>query len=302
MAYFSKFPVLKYPVRDGETFRYALVRNMLRRVALSEDTKSGEGIFLKYEIKDGERPEHIAERIYGDPSFHWIVLLSNDIIDPYHGWYKSSYALEQYIQTKYGGSSVYFGTTSGNFYYSSNLVSGSSLQQGNTTVEVIDYEPQLCKLTVRGADLSEGSATIGLSGGTSVSVTIYRVDPSYSAVHHFVLSRPAGDCGANETATVDPLSQQNASYSIVGGVVGSEENEYPLSTAVGVDYNGSGTVDLWETYIGSYMGISGSKVNQYAVSNYSYENALNETKRTIKILHPRYKKLAVKELESLLRV
>jgi hypothetical protein len=302
MAYFSKFPVLQYPVRDGEVFRYALTRNILRRVALNEDLKSGEGVFLQYDVKDGERPEHIAQRVYGDAAFHWIILLTNDIIDPYHGWYKSSFAMEEYIQKKYGGSSVYFGTTAGGFYYSKNIVTGSSLQQGSVSAAVYDYQPEFCKLTVRGAEFSEGDAVLGLSGGDSVTVTLYRVDPSYTAVHHFEVSRPSGDCGANETAYVDSLSQQNTSYSVVGGVVGSEEDEYPTTESQGLNYNGSGTIDLWETYIGRYMGISGDKVGNYAISNYSYENTINESKRTIKVLHPRYKKLAVKELESLLRV
>jgi hypothetical protein len=302
MAYFSKFPVLQYPVRDGEAFRYALTRNILRRVALNEDLKSGDGIFLQYDVKDGERPEHIAERVYGDPGFHWIILLTNDIIDPYHGWYKSSFAMEEYIQKKYSGLSVYFGTTAGGFYYSPNIVSGSSLQQGSVSTHVLDYQPELCKLTVRGGQFSEGDAVLGLSGGSSVTVTLYRVDPSYVGVHHFEVSRPSGDCGATETAYVDPLSQQNTSYSVVGGVIGSEEDEYPATQAQGLNYDGSGTIELWETYIGKYMGISGDKVGSYAVSNYIYENSFNERKRTIKVLHPRYKKLAVKELESLLRV
>lgn len=302
MAYFSKFPVMQYPVRDGEVFRYALTRNILRRVALSEDTKSGEGIFLKYDVKDGERPEHIAERVYGDPSFHWIILLTNDIIDPYHGWYKSSESMEQYIQNKYGGSSVYIGTTAGGFYYNSSLGTGVTIQQGNIVGTVVDYQPELCKLTVRGAQFSEGDVVLGFSGGASATVTVYRVDPSYTALHHFEVSRPVGDCGANQTIYVDPLSQQNTSYSVVGGVVGAEDDEYPTTATQGLNYTPTGTVEFWETYIGRYMGVSGDKINQYSVSNYTYENAVNETKRSIKVLHPRYKSLALKELESLLRV
>lgn len=302
MAYFSKFPVMQYPVRDGEVFRYALTRNILRRVALSEDTKSGEGIFLKYDVKDGERPEHIAERVYGDPSFHWIILLTNDIIDPYHGWYKSSESMEQYIQNKYGGSSVYIGTTSEGFYYNSSLGTGVTIQQGNIVGTVVDYQPELCKLTVRGAQFSEGDVVLGFSGGASATVTVYRVDPSYTALHHFEVSRPVGDCGANQTIYVDPLSQQNTSYSVVGGVVGAEDDEYPTTATQGLNYTPTGTVEFWETYIGRYMGVSGDKINQYSVSNYTYENAVNETKRSIKVLHPRYKSLALKELESLLRV
>ena len=48
------------------------------------------------------------------------------------------------------------------------------------------------------------------------------------------------------------------------------------------------------------MGISGSQVNTFTVTNNSFEIEENEKKRTIKILHPRYKKQALQELQALL--
>lgn len=299
--YFSKFPILQYPIKDGSTTRYAFVRNLLRRIAVSESIKNGDGVFLEYRVKDGERPEHIAERVYGDPAFHWLVLLSNEIVDPYHGWCKSEAALEEYVQKKYGGYSVYITTASDGFFYNSAVVTGCTLSQQNAVGQVIDFDPTLCKLTVSGSGFYEGSATIGLTSGSSLSVTVHRVDSSYTAVHHFEVARPATDSGAEEYAIVDPLTQQNTSYSVVGGVVGHTENEYPVSGS-GVTYTGSGTVDLWETYIGRYMGISGTAVTAYSVSNIVNEIKVNDEKRKIKILHPRYKRLALQELEALLRV
>jgi hypothetical protein len=301
MAYFSKFPVLQYPVRDGDTFRYVFVANILRRVALSEDIKGSDGAFVEYSIKDGERPEHIAERVYGDASFHWLVLMTNNIIDPYHGWYKSGSAIEDYVQNKHGGYTVYITNTSDQFFYESGVETGSTLSQGGRSTAIKDYDPNLCKLTIDGTDFATGFATIGVSGGSSYSVNIKKIEPSYMAVHHFEIPFDGGISAANDKFTVDPLSQQTGSYSVVGGVIGSKENEYPITT-VGLDYEGSETVDFWETYIGKYMGVSGADVTTYAVSNYIYENSINDDKRTIKILHPRYKREALTELEALLRV
>ena len=307
MTYFSKFPVLQYPVKDGNTFRYVFVRNLLRRVALSEDLTSEGSVFIEYSIKDGERPEHIAERVYGDTGFHWLVLLVNNIIDPYHGWYKSGVVLEDYVQKKYAGYSVYIsytptpsGTTA--FFYQSSVDSGATLAQGGKSVSILDYSPELCKLTVNGTRLSTGSATIGVSGGTTYTVNIHRIDSSYDAVHHFEIPYVSGLCGASTVFTVDPLSQQTASYSVVGGVIGFNDNEYPYSVGDGIGYTASGTVDLYETYIGKYMGVSGAAVNTYAVSNYTYENTKNNSVRTIKVLQPRFQKTALNELESLLRI
>jgi hypothetical protein len=299
--YFSKFPIMQYPVKDGNTTRYAFVRNLMRRVAVSETLKNEDGLFLEYRIKDGERPEHIAERVYGNAQFHWLVLLVNETIDPYHGWCKSENALEEYVGKKYGGYAVFVTNTNDTFLYNSAIVSGCSLSQGSSRGEIYDYTPEFCRLTVRNGAFTEGSATIGLTSGSSLSVTIQRVDESYRSVHHFQMTRPSTDTGAEETPVLDPLSQQTSSYSVVGGVVGNTENEYP-SSGFGLTYAGSGTVDLWETYIGGYMGISGSAINTYSVSNLTYEIEQNDIKRKIRILHPRYKKIAVQELEALLRV
>lgn len=299
--YFSKFPLVKYPVMDNGGFRFVFARNLLRRIALSEEMKSSDGAFMEYSIKDGERPEHIAERVYGDPSYHWLVLLTNDVLDPYHDWYRSSAAMEDYIQKKHGGYSVFFTDPSDNFLYSSYIAKGSTLTQSQKSSTITDYHPTLCKVVVSGAGFVDGAATITVSGGTAYSVKIHRVDQTYVSVNHFEISRPSTDSGASEKFTVDPLSQQSSSYSLLGGPVGATQDEYPVS-GIGLNYSGAGDVSLWETYIGKYMGISGSEVNQYAVTNYIHEMNVNETKRTIKILHPRFKREAVRELESLLRV
>jgi hypothetical protein len=301
--YFSKFPLLKYPVKDGDNLRYVFVRNLLRRVALSESIKSGESVFMEYSIKDGERPEHIAERVYGDHTMHWLVLLVNEIIDPYHGWYKSGLVFEEYIQKKYQGYAVHITKTDDTFFYNSSVISGCTLTQGNQVSQIIDYYPELCKLVVSGSNFSKGGTpNIGISGGTTLGVKIQRVDSLFTSVHHFSMDRPTSDKAINETVILDPLSQQNSSYSVVGGVIGAKENEYPTVNTQGIGYSGSGTTELWETYIGKYMGISGSVVGTFATSNYVWDSAQNDSKRTIKILHPRFASTAVKELELLLRV
>ena len=121
-------------------------------------------------------------------------------------------------------------------------------------------------------------------------------------MHHFEFNHSSGICAANEQFTLDPLSQQNASFSLVGGVLGYTADEYPQPSQ-GVTYQSTaGTVDFWETYIGRYMGVSGSKIETYAITNTIHETRVNESKRTIKILHPRYKREALEQLEALLRV
>lgn len=57
---------------------------------------------FSYIVRDGERPETVAEMFYNNPSFHWIILLLNDIVDPFYDWCLSQNELERYIDEKYG--------------------------------------------------------------------------------------------------------------------------------------------------------------------------------------------------------
>jgi hypothetical protein len=288
--YFSNFPTLGYPIYVGESLQYILCRNIIRRCALSQELKKSNGIFIEYSIKDGETPEHIAERIYGDPELHWIILLTNNIIDPYHDWYKSGIVLERYIQSKYKGYSIFFTNTSGvnsSIFYSSDIQKGITLTQGSISNLVEDYEPQLCKITTKGSGFVSGSATLQVSGGITYGIEIRRSIQSYRAVNYFKVDRPINDIGSQESITVDPFSENTGKYH---------------ETSAGESYIGNDISLFNSTYIGRYMGVSGAYLDTYSVSNYDYETNKNEQKRTIKILHPQYKEKAIKELESLLRV
>ena len=103
--YFSDFPLVRYPYYIGDTKEYALARNVLRRVSFSDQINSA-AAFVEYSVKDGETAEDIANRIYGNSGYHWIILLANNVIDPYHGWYMSQNTIEQYINKKYSGVCV----------------------------------------------------------------------------------------------------------------------------------------------------------------------------------------------------
>lgn len=305
--YFSKFPYVDYTLNaKNDQTKTVFVRNILRRIGLSEELKTGRSVFIEYDIKDGERPEHIAERVYGDVDYHWLVLLTNEIVDPYHGWCKSGDVLQDYINKKYTGYAVYFtnrtaGSTSG-WFYNSKVGQGSSLSQGSIKDSVVEYYPEFCKLIVGSPSFSTGNATITENSGAVHTVYIHKIERNDLAVHNFQITRPVGSCGAVETLTVDPLSQQTNSYSFLGGFIGGKENVYPIVDSSGLCYDNSvnGTVDLSETYIGKYMGICGPAVNIYNVSNTAHELTQNESKRTIKILHPRYKRQALQELQTLL--
>ena len=103
MSYFDKFPLMAYDVKGDKN--YKLLPDILRRVKLRTGIRSGTFLFDNYDVKDGERPEDIAFKLYGDAEYHWIVLMTNNITDRYYQWPLSQPQFQEYITDKYGAGS-----------------------------------------------------------------------------------------------------------------------------------------------------------------------------------------------------
>ena len=97
--YFKNFPTIIYDaVGNGE---FKDVKNLLRRVAIRAKVKSNTLLYDTYDVKEGETPEMIAFKLYGDSELHWIVLMINDITDRYHQWPMNFSQFNEYLNDKY---------------------------------------------------------------------------------------------------------------------------------------------------------------------------------------------------------
>ena len=97
--YFESFPLIPYDsVGDGN---YKLVTNLLKRVALRSKVKINASLFDTYDVKEGQTPEEIANKLYGDPNLHWIVMYVNNVTDRYHQWPMTTPQFLSFINEKY---------------------------------------------------------------------------------------------------------------------------------------------------------------------------------------------------------
>tara|TARA_B110000211_G_scaffold192213_1_gene219418 strand:+ start:648 stop:1196 length:549 start_codon:yes stop_codon:yes gene_type:complete len=97
--YFDSFPVIIYDSVGQGTYKD--VTNLLRRVSMRSKVKSNALMFDTYDVKEGETPEMIADKLYGDSELHWIILLLNDITDRYHQWPMTTPQFLAFINDKY---------------------------------------------------------------------------------------------------------------------------------------------------------------------------------------------------------
>ena len=97
--YFGSFPFIPYDAKgDGE---FVVATNMLKRVALKTKIRTNTLLYDTYDVKEGETPEEIADKLYGSPQLHWVILFANNITDRYHEWPMSTPQFLEFINEKY---------------------------------------------------------------------------------------------------------------------------------------------------------------------------------------------------------
>ena len=82
--YFRKLPNLNYPspLKTRESnLDVVQSKNLFRRAKVREDLFANFMQFDRYKITGDERPDNVAERVYGNNNLDWVVLITNNIID-----------------------------------------------------------------------------------------------------------------------------------------------------------------------------------------------------------------------------
>jgi hypothetical protein len=102
--YFDKFPSFLYPFKINGKIEHKLVKDISQNVRVRKEILSNVTLYDEYDIRDGETPEIIAEKVYGSPHYHWVVMLCNDKYSYVDDFPLTIPQLEKYIDTKYGAN------------------------------------------------------------------------------------------------------------------------------------------------------------------------------------------------------
>lgn len=101
-GFFTNFPKVYYDLLGIEPVSPIVVTNILPRIRMLTSIRLNSYVYYSYDIKDTDTPEIIADKYYGDPNRNWIVLMANDIIDPYYDWPLRLETFAAYVEGKYG--------------------------------------------------------------------------------------------------------------------------------------------------------------------------------------------------------
>jgi len=102
--YFNEFPDFLYDFKYGNVTKTSIVKDITRNVRFRKEILSNITLYDEYDIIDGETPEIIAEKIYGNPEYHWIIMLCNNRYDYITDFPLEEYALVKHIESKYGST------------------------------------------------------------------------------------------------------------------------------------------------------------------------------------------------------
>ena len=103
--YFSLVPNIEYdekpisyPFSESD---FVTAKNFFRRYQINPDIFSQAVFFPQYTIKDGERPDTVAKKAYGNPFYDWVILLTNNMVNAQYDWPMSNNELSNLLESEY---------------------------------------------------------------------------------------------------------------------------------------------------------------------------------------------------------
>jgi hypothetical protein len=105
--YFKDFPQFAYDFEIGGKTKVLLLTDITRNVRFRKEILGNIELFDEYDIQDGETPEIIAEKVYGNANYHWVIMLVNERYDYIADFPLAYPQLLRYVEDKYGVGNEY---------------------------------------------------------------------------------------------------------------------------------------------------------------------------------------------------
>jgi len=103
--YFSLVPNISYdekpityPFSESD---FVTAKNFFRRYKVNDDVFSNVVLFEKYAIVDGERPDQVAKKAYGDQFYDWVILLVNNMVNSQYDWPMTNGQIYKVLEKEY---------------------------------------------------------------------------------------------------------------------------------------------------------------------------------------------------------
>lgn len=331
--YFNNFPKIYYdfPVKENQDNSLFILTDITNNVRIRKEVLENVTLYDEYDILDGETPEMIAEKIYGNAEYHWIIMLVNQRYDYLRDFPMSVNELYEYVDDTYGEE----GKNDVHHYER-----GGVIVEGVATMKI----PAAAHAQIKVHDFiftGKANARVeAISYQFSASNIVYENKlKTYTSVK--VYDEPLSTRTINDylgTATLYSLSngiiilgnldipQGKSAADIKSVFTESSEFQCNVNISTGTQPIVSVLVDYGRFTAGEAVNVQGFRVNaegsyEYSnitnftipqsggfvlndnyipITNYEYELAVNESKRRIKIISPQLVTQIVDEFTQLI--
>lgn len=139
MAFFSKFPALTYDfalLQGEKVAKPEIVTDIFKRIAIKQNLEKVAAIFTAYTVKDTDTPDIIAHKLYGSSQLHWLVMLPNEIINPFFDWPMTDAELHIFVNKIFKGSTFFWDPATianGNFLVDQEITTTTGTARGTVT-------------------------------------------------------------------------------------------------------------------------------------------------------------------------
>lgn len=103
--YFNFLPAIKYdqkpisyPFSESD---YVVAKNFFRRYKISDTAFTQSTYFNKYALQDGQRLDQIAEAVYNNPFYDWVIILTNNMVNTQFDLPMSESELRKHVESQY---------------------------------------------------------------------------------------------------------------------------------------------------------------------------------------------------------
>jgi len=263
--YFDRFPVVDY---DGK-----IAKNILTRVDFTEQSKKEIYSNFQFTLEEGyERPDLLSYNYYGSSQFDWMIYLTNNIVDPYYDYYKSTEDFRKYIDNKYGSTAnarVIIKFYRNGWHTDERLITPAQYEalQADETLNLRKYwKPKLSNIgAILGYERIKEDWVVSTNKIVLLSLT--------AAPSSFVIGDRVSQTSTEAYATVDFIDTENNTLTVkhVSGT-------FVANTSEGI----SAVTPLKQN-------ISDEEASYwYAVNAYEEEQEVNEMKKNVTILKSSY--------------
>jgi hypothetical protein len=164
MQYFDTLPKI---IKTDAVGNSTVMTDLLARCSIIPEILKNPMVYYDYDVQDGDTPEIVAYKYYGDSYRYWIVLFANQITDPQWDWPLSSNDFDAFIVDKYQNFNPYSTIQ----HYEKNISQFDTATQTTTTQNIIIDEDTYNSLIT-------GTSTYTLPTG-NVSITVSKSAVSY---------------------------------------------------------------------------------------------------------------------------